>query len=324
MSVFSSGISKVGVECQSCLANSTYNVDFSLKFVFHFKPICCTVFATARRYHKGAAKLSELLLLVIQWAIVPCVAAFAFRFHFRSDLSHRLDASTKLCLMFLTVGASFSALDWTLWWCYKCVCHSHCVFTTSCVHLPSMCFCNVLCRYQPLVDASTVLIVVYWFKPLGFAGYVSAKGMCVHRVLRCVLGVTRHTSHVTRHTSHSPQLDMRQPRQQRQPPEAACAAVHVRHRLSVPFSILFCDARRMASSIILTLAVSLVAAGCVSLQLRASAPDMLLLFHSTGALCVLDLVCTWGKCNTLSRYLSQALCRCGRCIASFRPKSCSK
>ncbi len=52
------------------------------------------------RYNKGSAKLSELLLLLIQWTIVPCVAAFALRFHFRGSLSRRLDASTKLCLMF--------------------------------------------------------------------------------------------------------------------------------------------------------------------------------------------------------------------------------
>jgi hypothetical protein len=152
----SSGDSWINRECQTCLGNFSYNLDFS------------------RRYNDNNAKAAELLLLVIQWAVLPCLAAFYLRYHIWS--AKGLDAQAKHCLlcnpphppppphpptshplcMFLATGSCFSALDWTLWWLYK---------------------------YQPLPDPQAVLICVYWFKPLGYTGFVCAKGLCVYRVL---------------------------------------------------------------------------------------------------------------------------------------------
>ncbi len=96
-------------------------------------------------------------MTAVQWAIVPCVAAFYVRYGVFGSKKKGLDVHTKQSLMFLAFGAFFSALDWTLWWLHK---------------------------YQPLDDATTVLLFVYWFKPLGFTGYVCAKGRCIYRVLR--------------------------------------------------------------------------------------------------------------------------------------------
>ena len=46
----------------------------------------------------------------------------------------------------------------------------------------------------------------------------------------------------------------------------------------------------VASAIMLSLCISLIAAACASVTLRAREPDLLLLFHSTGAMCVMPLI----------------------------------
>ena len=72
--------------------------------------------------------------------------------------------------MYLAFGSFFSALDWTLWWLHK---------------------------YTAVDQDRTNLIVVYWLKPLGYTGYVSAKGFCLYRVLtwKC-LSLGQKSSHL--------------------------------------------------------------------------------------------------------------------------------
>jgi hypothetical protein len=126
---------------------------------------------------------------------------FYFRYHIRRAHCKGLDLQARICLLFLATGAFFSALDWTLWWLHK---------------------------YKPLDNPRTVLILVYWFKPLGFAGYVCAKALCIYRVIRC----THHTQLLPPPTSRSPQLDLlpawqsERPSQARSSPGPRCRRHH--------------------------------------------------------------------------------------------------
>ncbi len=100
------------------------------------------------------------------------------RYGLLSTSRKRLETHAKQCLVFLAVGSFFSALDWTLWWFYK-----YMRPTPNITTVWSYCF-DVFNRYVYLQDAPTVLILVYWFKPIGFVGYVCVKAQCIYRVLR--------------------------------------------------------------------------------------------------------------------------------------------
>ena len=242
----SSGDSWINQECQACVGNFSSNLDFS------------------RRYNDNHAKVAELLLLIVQWAVLPCLAAFYLRYHIWS--AQGLDAQAKHCLlcaprplppsppppltpspphplrMFLAIGSSFSALDWTLWWHYK---------------------------YQPLSDPQAVLISVYWFKPLGYTGYVCAKGLCVYRVLRSSAASTPHATRLALHIG----------RVTRRCSWFCLSPAHKRDSLKRRVTT------AITSVIAIALAVSLVAASVASYTLRTAAPDILLLLRSTGAMC---------------------------------------
>ena len=154
----------------------------------HNKAVFRIVCATATRYNKGSAKVSELLLLLMQWIIVPLIAAFAFRFHFHRSLKKRLDAQTVLCLMFLGAGAVFSALDWTLWWSFKCASpFPHCLLVTS---------WQVPAARQP-ADRAYIRVLVqaaglHWLRVR--QGFVHIQGVKVAFLQH----FTRHASRVTR------------------------------------------------------------------------------------------------------------------------------
>ncbi len=125
-------------------------------------------------------------------------------------------------------------------------------------------------------------------------------------VTRHTSRVTRHTSHVTRHTSHVTRHT---------PLSWTCvnpANKGSRLKPLVQLSI--------ASAIILALAVSVIAAACATSTLLSGDSNVLLLFHSTGAMCGSDPARARRYCHTLDRYLSQSLCRCDRYIAASRLK----